>query len=260
MGPLSIGFLVIAVVDFALLIWALRLYGKYPSTAQWLATAPLGLLWYDNIVIGIGGTLGEGDLLITLNTYRFLGHYVFLPFAFLAIASMAKQAGFKWAQPRIVVGAFAVLATYFILHDLYLFKNSNFYPSCFADTLRYTTRIAEYTACSADADIGAGAGIPPIPAMSLSSMMLVFGLYLWWKVGFKWLFLGSLGALVFFGIPYSRTGGIFSNIGEPIIMSMVLVTAAHITRHRDSWQTAIQAGGRVSSGGADGIAAEAKGT
>lgn len=236
MGLLSIGFLVIAVVDFGVLIWALHLYGKYPSPAQWLATVPLGLLWYDNVVIGIGGTLGEGDLLITLNTYRFLAHYVFLPFAFVAIASMAKQAGFKWAQPRIVLGAFSVLATYFILHDLFLFKNSTFYPSCFADTLRYTTRIAEYTKCSPDALVGAGASIPPIPAITLSNMMIVFGGYLWWKVGYKWLFLGSLGALVFFAIPYSQTGGIFSNLGEPIIMSVILLAASHITKHRDSWQ------------------------
>lgn len=243
MGPLSIGFLIIAVVDFAVLVWALRLYGKYPSTAQWLATVPLGLLWYDNVVIGIGGTLGEGDLLISLNTYRFLAHYVFLPFAIVAIGSMAKQAGFKWAQPRVVMGAFVLLASYFMLHDLYLFKNSTFYPSCFADTLRYTTRIAEYTACGPDAEIGAGKAIPPIPAITMSNMMIVFGAYLWWKVGYRWLFLASVGALVFFAIPYSRTGGIFSNMGEPIITAVVVLTASHITRYRDSWQPRIQAAG-----------------
>lgn len=236
MGPLSIGYLVIAVLDFGVLIWALWLYGRYPSPAQWLASVPLGLLWYDNFVIGIGSTLGEGELLITLNTYRFLAHYVFLPFSFVALASMAKQAGFKWAQPRFVIAAFSILATYFILHDLYLFKNSTFYPSCFADTLRYTTSIADYTKCSPDAMVGAGAGIPPIPAITFSNMMIVFGAYLWWKVGYKWLFLGSVGALVFFAIPYSKTGGIFSNIGEPIITAVILLAAAHITRNRDSWQ------------------------
>ena len=62
MGPLSAGFLVIAVVDFGLLVWAMRLYRQYPSTALWLATVPLGLLWYDNVVIGLGSTLGEGQL------------------------------------------------------------------------------------------------------------------------------------------------------------------------------------------------------
>jgi hypothetical protein len=30
-----------------------------------------------------------------MNTVRFLAHYIFLPFTFVAIGSMAKQAGFK---------------------------------------------------------------------------------------------------------------------------------------------------------------------
>lgn len=242
---LSIGFLVIAVVDFAVLVWALRLNRRYPSTALKLATVPLLLLWYDNVVIGLGSTIGEGDLLIGMNTVRFVAHYVFLPFTFIAIGSMAKQAGFKWAQPKYVTGAFCVLATYFILHDLWLFYNATFYPSCFADTLRYTTRVAEFTACGPDAPIGAGKAIPPVPAITLSNMMLLFGAYLWWKVGYKWLFLGSLGALVFFAIPYSQTGGVFSNTGEPIICAVIVLAAVHITKHRDSWQAALQNGGRA---------------
>ena len=242
---LSTAFLVIAVVDFGVLVWALWLYRRYPSTAQWLATVPLGLLWYDNMVIGIGSMLGEGELLIGLNSVRFLAHYLFLPFTFVAIGSMAKQAGFKWAQPKFVIGAFCVLATYFILHDLWLFYNATFYPSCFADTLRYTTHIAEYTACGPDAVVGSGQSIPPIPAITLNNMMTILGAYLWWKVGYKWLFLGSVGALVFFAIPYSKTGGIFSNMGEPIIMAVILLAAAHITKHRDAWQAALQHGGRV---------------
>lgn len=230
------GFLAIAVLDLALLVWALRLNVIFPSVALKLATLPLLLLWYDNLVIGIGSTLGEGDLLIRLNTVRFLAHYLFLPFTIVAIGSMAKQAGFKWAQPKYVTGAFCVLATYFIAHDLWLFSRATFYPSCFADTLRYTTHIAEYTACGPDAVIGSGKPIPPIPAMTLSSLMILFGAYLWWQAGYKWLFLGSVGALGFFGVPYSQTGGIFSNLGEPIIMTVILLAAVHITRHHNRWQ------------------------
>jgi len=236
MGPLSAGFLVIAVVDFGLLIWALRLYRQNPSTALWLATVPLGLLWYDNVVIGLGSTLGQGQPLIDLNTVRFLAHYVFLPFALVSIAAMARQAGFRWAQPWFVMAGFSLLATYFMLHDLFLFKNSDFYPSCFADTLRYTTSIRDYTVCSPDSVVGAGQSIPPLPALTLSNMQILFGAYLWWKVGFKWLFLISVGVLVLFAIPFSSTGGIFSNMGEPIITGALVYTAAYITRNRDSWQ------------------------
>ncbi len=236
MGLLSAAFLLIAVADFAVLVWAMRLYRQYPSTALWLATVPFGLLWYDNVVIGLGSTLGEGQLLIDLNTVRFLGHYTFLPFAIVAIGSMARQAGFRWAQPWFVLAGFGALATYFMLHDLFLFKNAEFFPSCFADTLRYTTSVRDFTVCGPDAVIGAGQSIPPVPALTLSNLQILFGAYLWWKVGFKWLFVLSVAVLALFAIPYSSTGGIFSNLGEPIISGVLIYTAAYITKHRDSWQ------------------------
>jgi hypothetical protein len=235
----SIGYLLIAVVDFALLVWALRMYKQYPSTALWLAMVPLYLLWFDNMTISLGSTLGEGAFLKGMNTVRFLGHYIFLPFTIIAIGSMARQAGFKWAQYKVVMGAFCALAVYFMGHDLWLFYNATFYPSCFADTVRYTTHISEFTACSADAQIGIGTKIMPIPAMTLSNMMILFGGYLWWKVGYKWLFLGSVAALGFFAVPFGPTGGIVGNVGEPVISAVILLACLHITKNRDSWQNRI---------------------
>ena len=81
-----------------------------------------------------------------------------------------------------------------------------------------------------DAIIGSGKQIPPIPAITLSNMMILFGAYLWWKIGYKWLFLGSVAALGFFAVPYSSTGGIFSNVGEPIISVVILLATSHITK------------------------------
>ena len=226
----SAGYLAIAVVDFAVLLWALKLWKEAPSTALYLATIPLFLLWFDNLTIGLGGILGEGPLLLGMNTVRFVAHYICLPMTFIAIGSMARQAGFKWAQPKLVMGAFCALATYFIVHDLWLFSQATFYPSCFADTLRYTTHISEYTACGTDSEIGAGFRIAPIPAITLSNMMILFGAYLWWKIGYKWLFIGSFLATGFFAVPFGSTGGIVGNVGEPIISIVIVMTAVHITR------------------------------
>ena len=226
----SIGYLIIAVIDIGVLIWALKLRKEHPSTALLLATIPLYLMWFDNLTIGLGSTLGEGDVLKAMNTVRFLAHYICLPMTFIAIGSMAKQAGFAWAQPKIVMAAFCLLATYFIAYDLWLFYGTTFYPSCFADTLRYTTHISEYTACSPDAEIGVGRRIGPIAAITLSNMLILFGIYLWWKIGYKWLFLGSLGATAFFAVPFGSTGGIVGNVGEPVISVVILAAAVHITR------------------------------
>ena len=226
----SLGYLIIAVIDIAVLVWAMKLYKQYPSTALMLATMPLTLMWFDNLTIGLGSTLGEGSLLLGMNTVRFLAHYILLPFSIIAIGSMARQAGFKWAQPKIVMAAFCVLASYFMVHDLWRFYNATFYHSCFADTLRYTTHIAQYTVCSPDDIVGTGQRIAPVPAITLNNMMLVFGAYLWWKIGYKWLFLGVLASTAFFTVPFASTGGIVGNVGEPIISIVILMTAVHITK------------------------------
>jgi hypothetical protein len=75
-----------------------------------------------------------------------------------------------------------------------------------------------------------GQRIGPIPAITLSNMLIVFGIYLWWKIGYKWLFLGALGATAFFAVPFSSTGGIVGNFGEPVISIVILMTAVHITK------------------------------
>jgi hypothetical protein len=230
MGLFSIGYLLIAVIDFAVLLWALKLYKAYPSRALFLATLPLTLMWYDNLTIGLGSTIGEGTLLMGMNTVRFIAHYVLLPMTIIAVGSMARQTGYAWAQSKFVIGAFCMLATYFMVDDLWRFSQATFYPSCFADTLRYTTHIAAYTVCSAADVVGTGTRIGPIPAITLSNLLILFGAYLWWKIGYKWLCLGSLFATAFFAVPFGATGGIVGNVGEPIISVVILLAAVHITK------------------------------
>lgn len=230
---LSMSYLLIAVVDFALLIWAVRLCLRYRTNGLIFASLPLSLLWFDNFTIGIGSTLGEGPLLMAMNNIRFVAHYVALPMVFISVGAMAREAGFAWAQTKFAMGAFCLVATYFIGHDLWLFAQATLYPSCFADVLRYTTYIAEYTACSPAADIGIGIRIPPIPAITLTFTLIAFGTYLWIRTGWKWLTIGAIVSMGFFAVPFPPTGGIVGNIGEPIFSFVVIVTAAHIARSRD---------------------------
>ena len=234
---LSMGYLVVAVVDIVVLIWAARLCLRYRTNGLIFASLPLILLWYDNFTVGLGSTLGEGDLLIAMNNVRFVAHYVSLPMVFISIGAMAREAGFGWARPKWVMAGFCLLATYFILHDMSLFVQATLYPSCFADVLRYTTHIAEYTACGPDAEVGIGTRIMPFPAITLTLMMIAFGIYLWVKIGWKWLTLGAGGSMFFFAVPFPLTGGFLGNVGEPIISAAIVATAAHIARRADSGST-----------------------
>ena len=231
---LSISYIVVAVVDFAILVWAARECLRYRTNGLIFTSLPLLLLWYDNLTIGLGSTIGEGDLLLAMNGVRFVAHYVGLPMIFIGVGALAREAGFAWAQHKWVMGLFCAVATFFIVDDLWKFYHATFYPSWFADTLRYTTHIAEYTACSPDAEIGIGKPIPPIPAITLTFVLITFGFYLWYKIGWKWLPIGAIVAMVFFAIPYASTGGVFSNIGEAILAITLLRTAVHIAQRHEA--------------------------
>ena len=119
----------------------------------------------------------------------------------IALGAMSREAGFTWARPKWVIGSFCLLASYFILHDLWQFSRAALYPACFADTLRYTTRITEATACSPEAEIGAGSLISPAPAIILTVAVVGFGCYLWAKIGWKWLAILSIASMAFFAVP-----------------------------------------------------------
>ena len=230
---LSLSYIAVAVLDFAILVWAARMCLRYRTNGLIFTSLPLLLLWFDNFTVGVGSTVGEGDLLLAMNGVRFVAHYVSLPMIFIGIGALAREAGFGWAQSKWVMGIFCIVATFFIIDDLWRFSQATFYPSCFADTLRYTTHIAEYTACSPAAQIGSGKPIPPIPAITLTFTLIGFGCYVWYRIGWKWLPIGAIVAMGFFAVPYSSTGGIFSNIGEPILAITLLLTAVHIARRRE---------------------------
>jgi len=228
----SIGYVFIAIVDIAVLWWALQRVREFPTPSMILATLPLSLLWFDNITVALGGTLGEGQPILAMNYVRFLAHYTLLPCAILAIGFMARQAEFKVAQSGLFMAGIVAIALYFMGHDLYLFSQADFYPSCFADTFRYTTHISADTACGPDSEIGAGFKIMPWPAMTLSVFTLTLGAFLWWRRGWKWLFVGAVVALPMFAVPYGPTGGIVGNAGEPIITGAQVLTAAWLSGWR----------------------------
>ena len=222
-------YLAITVVDIAVLVWAVGQWRTYRSNGLFYAMLPLTLLWFDNFTVGIGRTLGEGDLLLAMNTVRFLGHYILLPMAFIALGAMARQAGYAWAQPKAVMTIFCLIATFFIVADLWSFFNNSLKPSCAMDTLRYSTRVLPEFQCGPDGFSG-GTTVPPVAPILMSFMMVGFGILLWITRGYKWLALGSIGALPFFAIMPTYGGGVIANIGEPIISAAIVGAAAFIAK------------------------------
>ena len=222
-------YLAITVVDIAVLVWAIGQWRTYRGNGLFYGMLPLTLLWWDNFTVGIGRTLGEGDILFAMNYVRFLGHYAIMPMAFIALGAMARQAGYAWAQPKAVMTIFCLIASYFIVVDLWAFFPNTLNTSCAMDTLRYSTKVLAEFQCGPDGFTG-GTTVPPVAPILMSFMMLAFGILLWVTRGYKWLALGCLVALPFFGILPNYGGGVIANIGEPIICAAIVAAAAFIAK------------------------------
>ena len=225
----SFFYLVIALVDFIILVWALRLLSRYPTNGLLYATVPLTFLWVDNFAVGIGRFLGEGDLLLYLTYIRYLAHYIGMPLSIIALGAMAREAGFAWAQPKAVMALFCLVAVFFIVDDMYIFLQLDFYPACVEDTFRYLTQVSEDRACSPDSFVG-GDRVPPFAPITFTVGMIALGLLLWWRDGWKWMALGSICAMPLFAAPSTVAGGILGNVGEPILSFAFVASAAWIAR------------------------------
>ncbi len=158
----------------------------------------VGALVADNWIVGFGKFIGEGSLLMFLNSIRFITHALFTSFGMIFAFGILKRIGVGFAQKKsvhIAVCIFAVLATllgiYMDVYRLELGVVAEF------GTLRYKN---------------IGLGIPPIPAIITIIFFIVSGIIIWIKTKSPWMFLGSL--VMFILAPLGFRIPILGNIGE----------------------------------------------
>jgi uncharacterized membrane protein len=132
----------------------------------------------DNFIIAIGRFIGEGELLKSLNSIRFITHALFTSWMLMFVWDVARRVGLPWAENRIVRMLFwaasiglTALGAYM---DIFRLKLA---PRAEADTLRY---------------VNEGFHGPPIPAIVVILVMTVVGLLIWRKTKSPWVFLGAL--------------------------------------------------------------------
>lgn len=236
---LSFTFFVFAVIHLVIWFWGWKNWARY-GRPRGLFLVLFGgtLLWYDNFRIGIGRFIGEGELLQTMTVPAFAWHWTMLPLLVIAAGSIAKSAGLKWAQPKLVMGAFCLLASVLIALDVpYLFQ-IDLYPACVADTVRYTTRVSELQFCSADSVVVNGVGSPFV-AIATNVIVLIVGIVMWIQRGWPWLTLGS-GAMFFAAgggpaiAPYWALP--IANFGEILFTLGMITTAIHFARQASEGQ------------------------
>lgn len=162
----------------------------------------LGIV-YDNLVIGLGSFIGEGELLKALNVPRFVIHGFFTPTMMIFAIGVARRSGVKFAQNKMVHAAVCILTLAMIalgvFHEVYHLALK---PVAEEGTLRYVNEMAQR---------------PPIPAIITIIVVMLIGIFVWVKTKKPWYFLCTL--LMFILAPMASRFVWAGNLGE-IFMNM----------------------------------------
>jgi hypothetical protein len=208
--------------------WCIFLATRYRAPGAALTALIAAGLFYDNLIVSLGATIGPGWTLQTLSWPRFALHALLTPFTMIAVTQMAVAGGIRWAASdrwkyivwTLVVGMMVVGAFEGLI-------GLQTVPACFDGILRYTANLYPSHFCYEGQEAGSGSG-PPIPSIVGNVVTLVVGFALWRANGWPWLL---LGALLMFGaaaVPISGFGMAPSNAGESLLM---LTYAATLTRY-----------------------------
>jgi hypothetical protein len=236
---LSFVFLAYAVIHIVIWLWGWKLWAETGRPVALLIVLVGGtLLFYDNLRIGIGRFIGEGDLLYALSVPAFAWHWALLPLLVIAAGSIARLAGLPWAQNRFVMGAFCVIAVALSAHDIPKIFAMDLHLACLDDTVRYSTSVKEGQRCSPTDPLfpsGADAGTV---AIITNVFVMGVGIALWIQRRWAWLAVGS-------GLMFIAAGALgrsayalpIANFGEICITLGLITTCVHFARSSRALRT-----------------------
>jgi hypothetical protein len=224
---LSALFLLFAVVHLAIWIWGWGAWARNGRPrALFLVLFGGTLLFYDNLRIGTGRFIGQGELLEAMSVPAFLWHWTMLPLLVIAAGIIARTAGLQWAQSRFAMGAFCLVATALIALDIPKIFDFDLYPVCLADTIRYSTNVGPDVLCSPDDPVISGGPGAALVAILTNVIVLFVGIALWIQRGWPWLALGSGAMFIAAGaFAQSYWSLPIANFGEILITLSLIATA-----------------------------------
>lgn len=200
---LTIYYVTVAIIQIILFILMFRLWRKSGSIYAIFPLIVIAGIIYDNLIIGFGAYIGEGDLLKWLNVPRFAIHAFFTPLIMIFGFGVARRCGVKFAQSKNWHIAICVFATLMVLLGIYeeLIK-MNLVPIAEGGTLRYKNQPSS----------------APIPAIMTIIVAMILGVFVWIKTKKPWYFLGSLGMFILAPMAAKfvwagNLGEIFMNLG-----------------------------------------------
>jgi hypothetical protein len=231
---LSALFLTYAVIHIGIWLWGWKLWAETDRPVSLFLVLFGGtLLFYDNLRIGGGRFIGEGDLLYAMSVPAFAWHWALLPLLVIAAGSIARQAGLPGAANKFVMGAFCVVAVALSIHDIPKIFEMDLKLACLQDTVRYTTSLKPTQLCSPDAiPVPSGADAATV-AIITNIIVLITGIGVWVKRRWPWMTMGALAMFVCAGPWWGDNSLPIANFGEICITLGLITTCAHFAKRRD---------------------------
>ncbi|MCL2784875.1 MAG: hypothetical protein FWD55_05460, partial [Propionibacteriaceae bacterium] len=92
-----------ALGQLALAVIAIRLFVRAKSLSGFMLILPIAAVVWDNTIVALGASIGDGALLVGLSWPRFIGHAVFTPVWIFtgigfAVRAGATRLGATWVQ------------------------------------------------------------------------------------------------------------------------------------------------------------------
>jgi hypothetical protein len=176
-------------------------------------------LAYENIIISIGRFIGEGNVLLSLNWVRFAVHALFTPAMMISAFGMLKRSQVKFTNNKFWHSVICTLALALILLGSYeSILNIDLVPVMENGVLRYIN----------DFEFMKG---PPLPAVLTIIVVLIFGIILWRKINWPYLFIGSAVMFITAALPSSLL--VWQNLGEVVFAGGLVFTEIHILTRMD---------------------------
>ncbi len=198
-------YIAVATIQIVLAVTMFRLWRKSGSIYPIFPLAVICGIIYDNLIIGAGSFIGEGELLKALNVPRYWIHGFITPTMMIFAIGVARRVGVGFAQGKIAHAVVCTIATAMIALGVYHeVIQLNLLPKAENGILRY---------------INSASPGPPIPAIVTIIVVIFIAIFVWIKTKKPWYFIGTL--LMFILAPLApkflwagNLGEIFMNLGS----------------------------------------------
>ena len=212
-----IGFFLIAVAEIALFVATLRILTRSKKVKvgdAWILVILLVGLVYDNLMLAFGTTIGEGDVLRILSQPRYITHALFTPTLILFAALSADRMNIPGYRSRERLTFWGAVTFFAIWYGLFAdMAGPHLAPVMDDGLLRYAPD---------------GKQLPPLAVITTVVGLLVIGGAMQRYGRWPWIFVASTTMLII--ALFWVDNGLLSNIGELILLSSMVATAAEATR------------------------------